>query len=94
VAPIAYVSYETYDTYMAKLTLSVDGQVVERAKRYASRRATSVSRLVEVYLDALARPTDLPDQDVPPVTRRLRGILKGAKHRRQDYIDYLGRKYR
>jgi hypothetical protein len=53
-----------------------------------------VSRLVEVYLDALARPADLPDQDLPPVTRRLRGILKGAKHRREDYIDYLGRKYR
>jgi len=79
---------------MVKLTLSVDGQVVERAKRYASRRATSVSRLVEVYLDALARPADLPDQDLPPVTRRLRGILEGAKHRREDYIDYLGRKYR
>jgi len=79
---------------MVKLTLSVDGQVVARAKRYASRRATSVSRLVEVYLDALARPADLSDQDLPPVTRRLRGILKGAKHRREDYIDYLGRKYR
>ena len=79
---------------MVKLTLSVDGQVVERAKRYASRRATSVSRLVEVYLDALARPADQPDQDLPPVTRRLRGILKGAKHRREEYIDYLGRKYR
>jgi hypothetical protein len=79
---------------MVKLTLSVDGQVVARAKRYASRRATSVSRLVEVYLDALARPADLPDPDVPPVTRRLRGILKGAKLRRKDYIDYLGRKYR
>ena len=88
------MSYQTYDTYMAKLTLSVDGQVVERAKRYASRRATSVSRLVEVYLDALARPADVPDPDLPPVTRRLRGILKGAKHGREDYIDYLGRKYR
>jgi hypothetical protein len=53
-----------------------------------------VSRLVEVYLDALARPADLPGPDLPPVTRRLRGILKGAKHRREDYIDYLGRKYR
>lgn len=79
---------------MTKLTLSVDEKVVERAKRYASRRGTSVSRLVETYLDALARPADMRDQDLPPVTRRLRGILKGAKHRREDYIDYLERKYR
>ena len=40
---------------MAKLTLSVDETVVERAKEFARRRGTSVSALVEGYLDALAR---------------------------------------
>ncbi|HUG53185.1 MAG TPA: DUF6364 family protein [Vicinamibacteria bacterium] len=78
---------------MSKLTLSVDEKVVERAKRYASRRRTSVSRLVEVYLDALSRPVD-GDQDLPPVTRRLRGVLKGRKLPREDYVEYLERKYR
>jgi antitoxin component of RelBE/YafQ-DinJ toxin-antitoxin module len=79
---------------VGKLTLSVDEKVVERAKQYASRRGTSISRLVEVYLDALSRPADLPNQALPPVTRRLRGILKGIKPRREDYVDYLERKYR
>lgn len=79
---------------MAKLTLSVDEKVVERAKRYAAKQRTSVSRLVESYLDALSRPTGAPDQDLPPITKRLYGILKGARYDREEYIDYLERKYR
>jgi hypothetical protein len=50
--------------------------------------------LVETYLDALARPLAVRDQDLPPITRRLRGILKGARYSREDYIDHLERKYR
>jgi hypothetical protein len=37
------------------VTLSVDKGVVERARRYAARRGTSVSRLVERYLRLLSR---------------------------------------
>ncbi len=75
---------------MAKLTLSVDEAVVRRAKRYAAGRGTSVSELVERYLDLLARP--LPRQEMPPVLRLLHGAGKGTDataHRR-----YLERKYR
>ena len=79
---------------MSKLTLSVDEDVVARAKRYAERQGTSVSRLVETYLDALARPQPVPDEGLPPVTRRLSGILRGVKFDREEYIDYLERKYR
>jgi hypothetical protein len=75
---------------MPKLTLSVDPAVVRRAKRYAARRKTSVSRLVAAFLDALSRPVE--PVDAPPVLRRLRGSLKGAK--RRNYRDHLGRKYR
>lgn len=79
---------------MSKLTLSVDEKVVERAKRYAAARGTSVSRLVETYLDAIARAKSSSDKELPPVTRRLYGILRGAKYDRKDYLDYLERKYR
>lgn len=79
---------------MSKLTLSVDAKVVERAKRYAEKQGTSVSQLVERYLDALARPPRIADEDLPPITRRLRGLLKGVRFDREEYIDYLERKYR
>jgi len=84
----------SYDTYVAKLTLSVDETVVVAAKRYATARGTSVSRLVETFLDAIARPGARPDRELPPVTRRLRGVLKNANLDRDHYLDYLERKYR
>lgn len=91
---LEYVLKLEYLTYMPKLTLSVDQEVVERAKRYAATRGTSVSRLVENYLDAVSRLRRAGERKLPPATRGLRGILKGGKYRREDYLDYLERKYR
>jgi hypothetical protein len=79
---------------MGKLTLSVDDRIVERAKVYAAKRGTSVSQLVETYLDTLARPAPVVDAELPQSLRRLRGILKGVSFDREDYLDYLERKYR
>ncbi len=78
---------------MSKLTLSVDNTVVRRAKRYARARGTSVSRLVERFLDIVA--TDGPGAPVttePPILRRLRGSLKGVAE--NEYRRHLQRKYR
>lgn len=75
---------------MSKLTLSVDDVVVLRAKRYAERRGTSVSRLVERYLDLLARPPR--SKEDPPVLRMLRGAAKGVDP--EDHRRHLLRKYR
>lgn len=61
---------------MPKLTLSVDSDVVRRAKTYAARRGTSVSRLVERFLRVVSRGPE--EANEPPVLRRLRGSLKGA----------------
>jgi hypothetical protein len=61
---------------MPKLTLSVDEKVVRGAKRYAAARGTSVSRLVERYLDLLSKPPKADDQT--PVLRMLRGAARGV----------------
>jgi hypothetical protein len=90
---VAYVRSTSYDTYMSKLTLSVDAAVVERAKAYAARRGTSVSRLVETYLGLLSEGPAGSDE-LPPITRRLSGILKGARVGRDDYRRHLERRYR
>jgi hypothetical protein len=79
---------------MSKLTLSVDEDVIARAKRYAEKQGTSVSQLVGTYLDVLSRPPVVKDAGVSPSLRRLRGILKGVKFDREEYIDYLDRKYK
>ena len=76
---------------MAKLTLSVDERVVERAKTYARAQGTSVSGLVEKLLELAATPSGRPGE-TPAVLQKLRGSLKrGAAG---DYHRYLERKYR
>jgi hypothetical protein len=85
---------------MQKLTLSVDGEVVDRAKAYAAERGTSVSRLVENYLDALTRPkTELPplDWSKAPILAQLRKDLARVRFGddpRAEYRAHLLRKYR
>lgn len=60
----------------AKLTLTVDSEVVSAAKRYAADTGTSVSQLVEDYLAVLvARPSGRAET---PVLARLRGSMRGA----------------
>ncbi|MGH9368705.1 MAG: DUF6364 family protein [Thermoanaerobaculia bacterium] len=74
----------------SKLTLSVDGQVAERAKRYAREHGTSVSRMVEQYLELVSAGSR--DVEAPPVLRRLRSSLRGAKP--TEYRRHLKEKYR
>jgi len=62
---------------MSKLTLSVDDQIVARAKRYAAQRGISVSKLVESYLAAISDRQPAGENNAP-VLRSLRGVLKNA----------------
>lgn len=74
----------------SKLTLSVNRSVVERAKRYAEKRGTSVSRLVEQYLDLVTHSPGRREET--PALRKLRGILRRGG--REDYRQHVARKYR
>jgi hypothetical protein len=74
---------------MAKLTLSVEDRVVERAKRYAKRHGVSVSSLVQEYLDSITQPVAV-DRETP-VLKELRSLLSGA--READYYRHLEDKY-
>jgi hypothetical protein len=75
----------------SKLTLSVDARVVREAKRYAAKRVTSVSHLVESYLRFVARPPR-PTEEDPPALKMLRGAAKGIAP--EEYDRHLVRKYR
>jgi hypothetical protein len=76
---------------MAKLTLNVDAKVAAQAKRYAAHRNTSVSRMVERYLDLVGGPVRAQEDD-PPVLRMLRGAAKGVSQ--DEYGRHLRKKYR
>lgn len=56
---------------LKKLTLSVDEQVIEMARRYTEAHQTSISRLVTNFLAQLTRR----ERRYTPRVRRLLGIL-------------------
>ena len=72
-----------------KLTLSVDEEVVRRAKRFSRRHDTSLSRLVT---DFLSRLVDSEGKRTPVVSR-LRGILPPGTDL-DEYRRHLQRKHR
>ena len=61
---------------------------------FAHKRGTSVSRMVEEYLDAVSSPAAAVFADLPPVTRRLLGALRGTRLDSSDYAAYLDHKHR
>ena len=74
----------------SKLTLSVESEVVSRAKRYARSRGTSLSAMVESYLTAVSESPAVAQ--TPPILRSLRGVLR--KGDIGDHKKYLASKYR
>lgn len=76
-------------TSKKKLTLSVEEQVVERARRYSRKHNTSISQLVSTYLSQLDAPSD---REVSPLVRRLRGILPNNVSI-EDYRQHLEQKH-
>ncbi|MFT3950248.1 MAG: DUF6364 family protein [Agriterribacter sp.] len=81
----------------SKLTLKLSEAVIERAKRYASNKKTSLSRLIENYLDSLTRDQN-DDFEISPFVK---SISSGKslpanvddKKVREAYIDFLDKKY-
>ena len=63
----------------AKLTLKLDKDAIELAKRYAKRRGLSLSRVVESYFLRLAQSESPPREKLTGVVAELAGVLRGAE---------------
>ncbi|RZG86455.1 DUF6364 family protein [Acinetobacter venetianus] len=61
----------------AKLTLSIDKNVIERAKYYAQQHGQSVSSLVEAYLDRISvlAKANISNHTQAPITNALTGMF-------------------
>lgn len=69
-----------------KLTLSIDPEVIARAKEEAQRRGTSVSDMVETYLAVVSKP-DEPRKamDISPLVKSFSGVIKLKDGEEFDY---------
>ena len=78
-----------------KLTLKLKGDVIEKAKDYAKVRRTSISKLIENYLQKITNEPESKGK-ITPLVKSLSGIIDIPKNDsyKKDYADYLTGKYK
>ncbi|NND06629.1 MAG: hypothetical protein HKN87_09630 [Saprospiraceae bacterium] len=75
-----------------KLTLSLDKKVIEKAKEFARKHQTSLSRMVESYFESLtSEELDDFEIEVTPLVDSLCGVIElpndfDYKNRRTEYL--------
>lgn len=77
-----------------KLTLKLDSFIIERAKSYARKKNTSLSQLIETYLNFLTSPANEND-DITPLVKSLSGVIDPPDDydRKSSYKSHLLKKY-
>ncbi len=79
-----------------KLTLTIEKDVIEEAKRYAKDKGESLSGLVENYFKLLTNnKRRIKPNQLSPRIRRLRGIIKVEKNfdYKKTLTEELSKKY-
>lgn len=78
-----------------KLTLSLNGNIIEDAKRYAKSNNTSLSKLIESYLDSLTRKEG-KEVEITPLVKSLSGVISIEENfdEKEEYTQYLIEKYK
>lgn len=77
-----------------KLTLKLNEDIIERAKKYASSKKLSLSRLIENYLDSLTQEND-DDFEISPFVKSIssgKSIPTDFDYK-AEHIDYLDKKH-
>jgi len=78
-----------------KLTLSLKGTVIEKAKAYAKSQDTSLSKLIESYLATLTK-TKNNESNITSLVQSLSGVitLEEDFDVKDAYTEYLIEKYK
>ena len=79
----------------SKLTLSLEGHILEKAEEYARQHNTSLAQLVETYLNVLASQQKT-EEEITPLVKSLSGMVKKEKeyNHQEAYSRYLSEKYK
>ncbi|MFN5629733.1 MAG: DUF6364 family protein [Bacteroidota bacterium] len=76
-----------------KLTLKLNEDIIEKAKIYAKKKNTSLSKLIESYLGFLIDPNE--KQEVTPLVKSLSGVIDLPKNfdNKTNYRKHILNKY-
>lgn len=73
-----------------KLTLTIEQEIIERAKQYAKGKNRSLSNIIENYLKFLTNKDSKAKNDLNPVIESLKGSFKMPEN--FDYKKELGKR--
>ena len=76
-----------------KITLRMDELLIKTAKSEAARRGKSVSQMVGEFFAHLGNSRQEADNELPPVTAALLGVLKGQDIDESAHKQHLREKY-
>ena len=78
-----------------KLTIRMKDKVIKRAKIYARHHKTSLSKMIESYLDSLTKEKE-KEIEITPLVESLSGVINLPEDYdyKIDYTDYLSEKYK
>ena len=78
-----------------KLTLKLEQEIIEKAKEYAKSRKTSLSKLIENYLQKITSQNE-GNEKITPLVKSLSGIIDLPKDfdHKDGYADFLINKYK
>ncbi len=78
-----------------KLTLSLNGTVIENAKTYAKSNNISLSKLIESYLNSLTK-CNKDETNITPLVASLSGVITLDEDFdvKDSYTEYLIEKYK
>ncbi|MFA7445483.1 MAG: DUF6364 family protein [Flavobacteriaceae bacterium] len=79
-----------------KLTLNIDKDVIEKAKEYASKKKTSISSLIENYLNSLTKKEKKEDEsEISPFVKSMssgKSVPLDIDYKKE-YYNYLSEKH-
>lgn len=78
-----------------KLTLTIEQAVIEKAKKYAKEKERSLSNLIENYLMALTKESDVYEMELTPIVKSLKGSFTAPKNfdYKKELTNRLSKKY-
>ncbi len=74
-----------------KLTLTIDKDVIEKAKKYAKGTQRSLSEMVQKYLESLTE--DSTKEELSPKMKKLAGSLIMSRQYTDEELDAFRRDY-
>ena len=79
-----------------KLTLKLDSDIIEKAKKYASNKKLSLSKIVEIYLQSLTNDSDNLNHEISPFVKSIstgKSIPLDVESK-NEYKEFLNEKYK